>query len=186
MTTPATPLPHPGLPARPTPWHREPWPWLLALGPVAVIIAGIFTTLLAFRGADGLIADDYYKQGLAINRVLERERRAAELQVHASLAYAPESGRMRVLLRSAGPLPPALRLRLAHPTRSGMDHVSVLRQSAPGLYEGTIDGMAGGQTPAGRWHMVLEGGDWRLAGDWNGGAAAELGGETSAGIGANK
>lgn len=180
MTTPATPLPHPGLPARPIPWHREPWPWLLALGPVAVIIAGVITMFIAFRGADGLIADDYYKQGLAINRVLERERRAEELRVHASLSYAQGSGRMRLLLRSAGPLPPALKLRLAHPTRAGMDHVATLRQSAPGLYEGLLTDLTG-QMPAGRWHVVIEGSDWRLAGDWNGSTSTELGGEPPTG-----
>jgi len=36
-------------------------------GPAAVIVAGFFTMALAFRTEDGLVAEDYYKQGLAIN-----------------------------------------------------------------------------------------------------------------------
>ena len=56
-----------------TPWYREPWPWLLMAGPVTVIIAGGFTAWLAVTSSDGLVADDYYKQGLAINQTLERD-----------------------------------------------------------------------------------------------------------------
>ena len=53
-----------------TPWYREPWPWILMSGPAAVIVAGAFTIWIAFSGADGLVTQDYYKQGLAINRTL--------------------------------------------------------------------------------------------------------------------
>ena len=53
-----------------TPWYREPWPWLLMSGPATVIVAGIYTSVLAFSGTDGLVADDYYKQGLAMNKTL--------------------------------------------------------------------------------------------------------------------
>ncbi len=42
-----------------TPWYREPWPWLLMSGPATVIVAGIYTSVLAFSGTDGLVADDY-------------------------------------------------------------------------------------------------------------------------------
>lgn len=57
----------PPLKLAPTPWYREPWPWLIMAGPAAVIVAGVYTTILAFSSTDGLAADDYYKQGLMIN-----------------------------------------------------------------------------------------------------------------------
>ena len=41
-----------------------------------MIVAGVYTTVLAFTSSDGLVADDYYKQGLAINKTLKREERA--------------------------------------------------------------------------------------------------------------
>ena len=59
--------------SRAQPWYREPWPWILMSGPAAVIVAGAVTTWMAFASADGLVADDYYKRGLAINAVLKRE-----------------------------------------------------------------------------------------------------------------
>ena len=44
------------------PWYREPWPWLLMAGPATVLVAGAATTWIAFASADGLVAEDYYKQ----------------------------------------------------------------------------------------------------------------------------
>ena len=38
------------------PWYREPWPWLLMAGPAIVVVAGVTTAVIAFRGADGLVA----------------------------------------------------------------------------------------------------------------------------------
>ena len=53
-----------------TPWYRDPWPWILMAGPAAVVVAGAITLWIAFASADGLVAGDYYKQGLAINQVI--------------------------------------------------------------------------------------------------------------------
>ena len=57
----------------PRPWYREPWPWILMAGPAVVVVAGFFTLWLAVSTSDGLVVEDYYKQGLAINRVFARE-----------------------------------------------------------------------------------------------------------------
>ena len=144
---------------QPKRWYREPWPWLLMSGPVAAIVAGVYTTVLAFRTSDGLVADDYYKQGLTINKTLAREARAVALGLRASALYLGESGRVRVLLEGAAPA--RLTLRLAHPTRAALDRVVALSLVRPGVYEGSLelgDGI--------RWHAVLETAEWRLAGDW--------------------
>jgi uncharacterized protein len=45
-------------------------------GPAIVIVAGAATAWLAFSGADRLVAEDYYKRGIEINRTLTREERA--------------------------------------------------------------------------------------------------------------
>ena len=149
------------LPAHTTsgPWYRDRWPWILMSGPAIVIVAGVITTWIAFATADGLVADDYYKQGLAINRTIAREQRAAALGLKASAVYMAETGRVRVLLE--GSAPAQITLRIAHPTRAGLDQVVVLKALQPGVYEGEL--MPG---EGGRWLAVLETPDWRLAGDW--------------------
>jgi hypothetical protein len=145
------------------PWYREPWPWILMAGPAAVIVAGAFTMALAFRTEDGLVADDYYKRGLAINQVLRRDDRARELNLRAVVSFS--DARVRVVLRDGKEAPPELRLRLVHPTRGGRDRSVSLRSTAPGVYEGSAAGIYGETR-----RLVLEdvGSTWRLTGIWSG------------------
>ena len=145
------------------PWYREPWPWIIMAGPAAVVVAGVVTAWIAFSGADGLVADDYYKQGLAINKVLAREQRAAELGLAAKARWDASSGALELALdaRAGTVLPPAVRLRLVHPTRSGHDKVVELASVAPGRYAGTLK-----LDTAGQWRAQVETAEWRLDSDW--------------------
>ncbi|MGP1677500.1 MAG: FixH family protein [Burkholderiales bacterium] len=150
---------------RAQPWYREPWPWILMAGPATVVVASLVTAWLAVRSDDGLVLDDYYEQGLAINQTLSRSDAAERLGIQAKLSLV--DGRVRVLLGVAGR--GALVLRLAHPTRAGMDQRLDLTMVQPGIYEGRLQPLR-----AGRWHVVLEQLDWRLAGDWTLPAAGAL------------
>ena len=143
------------------PWYREPWPWLLMSGPAAVVVAGVLTTLIAVRSSDGVVADDYYKQGLAINRTLERSAQARVLGAGAEASFAP--GAVDVRFNSSAPPPDRLRLTLVHPTRRGMDRSATLERSARGVYEGRID-----STGASSWIVALEDerSSWRIDGRW--------------------
>ena len=93
-------------------WYREPWPWLLMAGPAIVIVAGFYTLWLAVRSDDGLVADDYYKRGLAINQTLLRAQRAEQLTLRARVEPGVDGGQVRVTVTGGAALPPALRLRL--------------------------------------------------------------------------
>ena len=137
------------------PWYRSPWPWLLMAGPAAVLVAGAATTWIAFASADGLVAEDYYKQGLGINRRLAREDAARTLGLHASLRLH-ESG-IEVVLKGAAP--EALFVHLAHATRAGHDVRLRLVLSAEGTYRAELPPL-----PAGRWRAAIEDarGTWRI------------------------
>ena len=147
------------------PWYREPWPWILMSGPAIVVVAGLATAWLAVRSDDGLVVDDYYKQGLAINRTLGRSDMAERLGISARLSLADGQVRARVASAREG----ALSLKLVHPTRAGMDQTVTLNMIAPGIYAGPVQPLR-----AGRWHVVLEQRDWRLSGDWTLPASGEL------------
>lgn len=116
-------------------------------GPAAVVVAGAVTAWVAFASADGLVADDYYKRGLAINQVLALEDNARRLGVHARAEA--RAGHLRVAL--SGAAPEALFVQLAHATRAGLDQRLRLARAAPGVYEAELPPLA-----AGRWRVVIE------------------------------
>ena len=151
------------------PWYREPWPWLLMAGPCVVIVAGFFTLWLAIRSDDGLVADDYYKRGLAINQTLSRALRAEQLALGARAILSAGTARARVTLTGSGALPDKLRLRLVHPTRAVADELIELHAVTPGVYEGILAAAV-----AGRRVVMLEdvARTWRLAGEATGSAQA--------------
>jgi hypothetical protein len=145
------------------PWYREPWPWLLMAGPVMVIVAGIVTTWIAVTSSDGLVVDDYYKAGLAINQTIGRSALAAARGYRAE-AVVQGGGRklsLRMTATAEMPFPETLQLRIAHPTRAGRDGLVLLRQRSPGVYEGVMPALSDG-----RWILLLEDlqSGWRLGG----------------------
>ena len=153
------------------PLYREPWPWLLMAGPTLVVVASAITLWLALKSDDGLVADDYYKRGLAINQTLTRDHTAVVRGYRAQLAWDAASGRIRVTLSGAGTLPAALQLRIVHPTRAGMDRLVPLAAAGAGGYEAAI-----AAPRAGRWLVTLEdeSRSWRLTGEWRVPEQAEL------------
>lgn len=124
-------------------------------GPAAVLVAGAITAWIAFASADGLVAEDYYKQGLGINKVLAREDAARNMGISAEVEM--DSGTLKVRLR--GQAPQALFVHLAHATRAGHDQRLRLAPAQPGVYEAELPPL-----PAGRWRIVIEDprASWRI------------------------
>ena len=129
------------------PWYRQLWPWLIVSGPAVVLVAAAVTTWIAFASADGLVAEDYYKQGLAINKVLAREEASRRLGIAAEVTV--RAGSIQVILR--GESPEALFVHLAHATRAGHDQRLRLAPAGGGLYEAALEPL-----PPGRWRIVIE------------------------------
>ncbi|MCC6714520.1 MAG: FixH family protein [Gammaproteobacteria bacterium] len=142
-----------------TRWYREPYAWLVALLPAAAVVAGFYTLRLAIVSDDGLVTDDYYRKGLEINRVLERDERAASLAISADVEVDPaaRTATVRMHARDADTLPASLRARLMHSTRAGFDRDVVLERAAGGAYFAALP-----ELPPGHWYMQIESGDWRV------------------------
>jgi hypothetical protein len=132
-------------------------------GPVAVVLAGIATTVLAVTSFDGLVADDYYKQGLGINRVIARGENARAMGLDAAVQFNPDRTRVRVVLGTAA-RPPVIKLALVHPTRPDADQAISLPAGSDGTYEGAMK-----PTRAATLQVRVEDGEgkWRLAGTWS-------------------
>lgn len=54
-----------------TPWWKFGYVWLVIAGPAVVVVAAFYTLWLAVRTPDPVIADDYYRRGIDINKSLQ-------------------------------------------------------------------------------------------------------------------
>lgn len=144
------------------PWYQEPYVWMMILIPASAVVMGVVMISLAIITDDGLVADDYYKRGKEINRVLTRDIAATEMGITATSSFDHVNGKVMVVFDSnarkihAG----VLRLRLLHATRAGFDQDLVLQRLPDGRYYALFKTMA-----PGRWHLQLESEHWRLMGE---------------------
>ncbi|MCB1908880.1 MAG: FixH family protein [Rhodocyclaceae bacterium] len=134
--------------------------WLVISLPAAAILGGIATIVIATRTSDGLVADDYYKQGLAINQTIARDDAARQMGLVAVLEMGDGGVRVRLDSRASAPLPEHLVLTLVHPTRSGEDQQVILARRGA-VYAGALH-----VPSAGRWQIRIEDefNNWRMSG----------------------
>lgn len=158
-------------------WYKEPWLLLIVGGPLLVVVASLFTGFIAFRGADQVVAKDYYRQGLMINTNLQRDANARAMQLDARLQLDLAKKQIVMRLQSAQAMPETVQLSIAS---SGANQGSVseivhrlkLQASSDGRYVGDLPQNAGldlalVQSNVKLWHLKLETNEWRLTGDWH-------------------
>ena len=133
---------------------RGPWPWILAAGPIAVVVASLATAWLAVSRADPLVDKNYYRIGLTINRALA----AAPVAVRdpdATIDIGAD-GAVRVRLHNVASMPAQLRLTLRRPGARDGGQVS-LRARDDDAWVGTLPDVAPGIRI-----LTLEADAWRL------------------------
>ena len=142
------------------PWYRQGWPWFLIAFPAIAVVAGIATLVIAIRTFDGMVVDDYYKEGRAIVQTIGRVEHARDMGLRAGIKVRSESIHIVLSAADVARLPARIRLTVAHPTRGGLDQEVLLTGSA-GVYEAPLAPLG-----TGRWLFVLEdeARSWRLDG----------------------
>ncbi len=53
-----------------SPWWKHGHVWLIISGPAAVVVAGFATAWIAISNPDPVVAEDYYRRGVEINKTL--------------------------------------------------------------------------------------------------------------------
>jgi uncharacterized protein len=137
-------------------WYREPWPWFLMAGPMAVIIASLASAWLAIVSDDGVVAQDYYKQGLTVNQRIKRAAPSPARPLGATIDVVA-GGNVRVRIEGLAEAPRNLRLKFARPHAATREQIVRLEPDAGGDYVGTLAEQA-----SGRWIVTLESDAWRL------------------------
>ena len=151
-------------PPKQKPWYAQRWPWLLMLGPLIVVLAGSYTTWLAFSRPDALVVDDYYLQGKAMNQDLRRDRVATKLALSMALRYDAAAGKLVGTIASAGQLQAGkIKIHLIHSTQPQKD---IHLEASPDAQGNFSVGLA--LLDLTRWQVLVENEqrDWRLNGIW--------------------
>jgi hypothetical protein len=147
----------------PEPWYRQGWPWFLILLPLAVVVACFITLYLALKTDEALVRDDYYKEGLAINRRLEEESNARTRGIEAELRYDAATLAIELQLDGAAAAQ-ELALTIVHPTDDHRDQTVVLQAAGNGLYRGKAAAALDGKRYILLEHEDGPQGAWRLRG----------------------
>lgn len=122
---------HSNLINRPPVWWRQFWPWFLIALPGSVVVAAIATIYIAVQSNDGLVSENYYKEGLGIHREVAALKKAQDLGIQAAIHI--DAQRVWVDLSSHQALPASeLQLALRHPTRANQDLLLTLLPSNDG------------------------------------------------------
>ena len=139
------------------PWYREPFVWLVILFPASAVIGGMITISLAISSDDGLVVDDYYKQGLEINLVLKRDKAAIKHGLQANLNFENDFIQVRLNKHVDYDLPKQIDLYFSHHTRPGFDKELILDKVADNIYQSKAPELI-----LGKWSIQISADDWRL------------------------
>ena len=75
------------------PWWAYSLVWMVIAGPAVVVVASFITLWLAIRTPDPVVAEDYYRRGIEINKTLAaRDRALAPAQQGRNHAVTPAQG----------------------------------------------------------------------------------------------
>jgi hypothetical protein len=133
------------------PWYRHFWPWFIIGLLGTAVAASLATVWVAFANQDSLVRDDWYREGVAVNRRLERDQNALRLGLRASASIDAASGEVKLDFTGMNtPQLAALELELSHPTQAHRDHRVVLARTAPGRFRGQLP-----RGLDGRWYARL-------------------------------
>ncbi|MHB0776319.1 FixH family protein [Halomonas sp. WWR20] len=149
----------------PRPWYKEFWPWFLLAILAASVAMGTTFLVLSITSFDGMVEDNYYKKGLAINEILDQEQHAAELNMAAALNIDDLTGDITVELQGDS-RPEQLQLNLIFPAQGRQDQSILLQRVRDGHYVGQIP-----RQLEYRWYVQLQPvaqdgpPEWRLNGE---------------------
>ena len=144
------------------PWYRQFWPWFIISIPATTVVAGLLTLKIAATNPDSLVTDDYYKEGLAINKDLSREHVAKALGLIADVKLDPETRQLSLNLTGKITDPPGmLTLDFFHPSVKEQDFQIMLTLAGGTAYVSRLPEIA----PV-VWKLTLgpENKEWKLTG----------------------
>ena len=138
--------------------------------PACVIVGCFFTVKIAFQNADAVVDDGWRKNGLSVEKQIEKEHQAKALGLTAQIAISRTTGKIQLNLRTALNSDKikedlkklsTLTLKLEHPTNESYDQKIQLHQIKTGVFEGELVQFYSGLRYV---NLLPPSNDWKLKG----------------------
>ena len=139
--------------------RSNPIIWLIIAIPLSAVVMGVCMLTLALKNDVSLVNDDYYKQGLEINRTLDRDQYAIDNGLGANISYDSEDQNWVIHLNGPANWQPeeSVRLYLRHATIGSNDlSCTLIPISRLSWYCKTA------LPENGKWHLEIGTQQWRL------------------------
>lgn len=114
------------------PGYKQPWFWFLMAPLVLVFIMGFTMLYLSIVSSDGVVADNFYKDGLAIHTRMKQDAAAGKLALEGTLSLSGQQVSL-ILKGNLDTAPDALTLQFIYPTKSSEDIVITLIRADNGF-----------------------------------------------------
>ena len=131
------------------PWYKQFWPWFLIFIPLAVVIAGVVTFIIAQDNKPALVSGDYYKEGLAINANMKLEQQAKDLGISTDLIVNGTT--LTIHLNGLKSQPLNLHVDLRHATISQHDRSITLTKITSNVYQSPFI-----LPKTGKWYITIK------------------------------
>ena len=119
------------------PWYKQFWLWFIVTPLLVVFVLGFTMLYLAIKTNDGVVVDNYYKDGKGIFVRNDEDALARAKDLRANLLWVDD----RLLVTLTGnltPLPEALKLLFIFPTAEAGDVSVLLHHQGLGQYRGRL------------------------------------------------
>lgn len=119
------------------PWWKQFWPWFLISIPAGTVVAALITINIAISTNDGLVSENYYKEGLGVHRDAEALQRARQLGIQADIVFAAQQVQMNLQAKQ-NVAHGTLKIALLHPTKANQDVLLTFEPSGPNTYQAKL------------------------------------------------
>lgn len=146
------------------PWYKQLWPWLIITPPLAAVLGGIATIVIAVKNQDSLVIEKTRKLGKVVTTATQLHENATQMQIIAHLFIQPKTGTVAVELEGDQQSSQLL-LQIAHPTLEEEDRHCSMIQEQDKIFRCQIEPLT-----AKRWKLRLASDEtnWALSGHYNG------------------
>jgi len=141
-------------------WYRYPWVWFVFGLPLSAVAFGIVMFVSANYAPDDLVVDNYYKEGMGINKRLKQDENAVTLGAAVRLDGITNEGAVFRVTEGGS----KLRLSLYHVSDRRLDLVVALKSVGEGIYTAASEALSQRLREPGIWYIEVtdETLAWRL------------------------